>query len=89
VPLKSHLPIPWKKQVVNLIRGYAAGTKFTYDKVRTDATLSGIEPPKNVNAWGGAMQSAHAEGLVERTGQYIQATKKSSHARMLPVWVRL
>ena len=80
---------PWKNLVVDIVRAYPKGTKFTYDKVRSDATLAGVPPPKHPNAWGGAMSAAAGDGFIIRTGLFTPSVNKASHRRMMAEWLRL
>jgi hypothetical protein len=59
---------------------------FTAEDVRwLHGYLLRPEPPHH-NAWGAVLKIAAKDGLIVKTGEYVQSKSVSARARILPVW---
>ncbi len=78
----------WKKRVRTTICLLAISSPngFTSDDVRSLAADWLLGDPTHPNAWGAAMLSAAAAGLIEKTGEFRKSTRKAAHAHQNPVW---
>lgn len=80
--------LQWKHAIVRLIAGFPKGTKFTSDKLRTEATRQKIGEPAKSNHWGIVLQVACKRFLIRRTGRWLQTQVKTNHGRFVPEWIR-
>jgi len=61
---------------------------FTADDVRSFHDSYGFTCPSEGRVWGAVMMQAIRRGMIEKTGSYRQSTRKTNHARDLPVYRR-
>lgn len=81
----------WNESVVGIIEKYlSTGEEFTSCTIRHFCHSMLVQPePHHPNAWGAALNSAAKRGLIKKTGLWVKSNIASTHARMIPVWIRL
>jgi len=64
---------------------FKVGILVTGEDIRTEFTHLGLQP-HHPNAWGSLIRSLCLKGHLIPTGQYTKMKRKTSHARMNPVY---
>ena len=62
---------------------------FTADDVRSFHDSYGFTCPSEGRVWGAVMMQAIRRGMIEKTGEYRQSTRKTNHARPIPIYVMM
>jgi hypothetical protein len=75
----------WTERALEMIRGKGIGARMTAETLR--AWLG--EDPPHPNAIGAAFNTAAKQGLVEKTGLWVKATRPEAHSRELREWLRI
>lgn len=70
------------------IRGLPAGRIFTTDDVWAHLYLAGADQTHEPRAMGPVVLRASRDGLIEKTGTYVNTQRPGSHARPIPRWRR-
>jgi hypothetical protein len=83
--------VAWRERAVNIVRTVASanrccGSSFTMDHVRSAAEEAGLGRPHHPNVWGGIMREAIKKMWVFKTGRYVNSTRPSRHAAVIPVY---
>jgi len=75
--------------IIEIVRAYPVGTKFTSDMVRKDALLKNAARPQHENGWGFALLMVGRSGVAKKTGRYFPSDIPSSNNRMIAEWERI
>ncbi len=57
-----------------------------FETARTFAEECGVGPPPHHNSWGALCLALSRQGLLVKTGQYVNSKSARSHARVSPLW---
>jgi hypothetical protein len=60
-------------------------TGFTTDAIWEVLDASGIKTPEP-RALGSVMKRLADEGLIRKTGEYVDSIRPQAHARPIPIW---
>lgn len=73
----------WKREAYDLVKGrYYPGGEFTSD----DIWAAGLQKPAEPRALGTVLMKLAREGLITKTGRYVQTAQVSRHAAPIAVW---
>lgn len=77
------LTMPFKSQVISMIRRFDVGTTFTVDDIYPH-----VAEPLHHNQWGEALNEAHRIGLIEEAG-FVKSKRRESKGRRVIQWQRV
>lgn len=77
----------FSERVQLLVQFVRPGTEVTSDNIRALCEEGGVIPA-HPNGWGGSIMGCVRAGLLEDTGKVVRSSRKKSHARRLPVYLR-
>jgi hypothetical protein len=60
---------------------------FTTDAIWEVLDASGVKPPEP-RALGAVMKRLADEGLIRKTGEYVDSTRAVCHGRLLAIWAK-
>lgn len=58
---------------------------FTTDAIWEVLDAAGVKPPEP-RALGAVMQKLAREGLIRKTGEYVDSCRAACHGRPVPIW---
>jgi hypothetical protein len=70
----------WRDLVWNYVINLHHGTEVTGEDIRRACEARGIIP-HHPNAWGGTINGLIRQGILIKTGRWVQMKDKRSHAR--------
>jgi len=79
----------WKKQITDIVLGYATDTEFTTDQIWDYCYRHKIDAPHEPRALGAILIGLARKNFIVATDRYRPSHRVECHARPIRVWCRL